>query len=202
MTFTCWPRAHISAYRVSALQSGKNIDVCRQGNLVSSSSPAVCSLIIWAASLAFPKLSVFICKCSSKKGNRIGMLARNLGHLVDLVPAQYSWSPGFNPLHGISRATGYMPVILALGKGTEGANSSRSSTTMERSQAQPVKWRHWGRGVGREGRGRKRRKVGERAYTTTYTKSSTVHRVHWVFHKLYVSIEKEWAWENPVLYFL
>lgn len=84
MTFTCWPRARtISAYRVSALQSGKNIDVCRQGNLVSSSGPAVCSLIIWAASLAFPKLSVFIYKHNSKKGNGIGMLARDLGHLVD-----------------------------------------------------------------------------------------------------------------------
>lgn len=34
----------------------------------------VCSLIIWAASLAFPKLSVFICKHSSEKGNPIGML--------------------------------------------------------------------------------------------------------------------------------
>lgn len=120
----------ICAYRVSALQSGKNIDVCRQGNLVSSSSPVVCSLIIWAANLAFPKLSVFIYKHSSKKGNGIGMLARDLGHLVDWVPAQDSWSPGFDPLHGISRATGYKPVILALGKGTEGARSSRSSTTI------------------------------------------------------------------------
>lgn len=57
----------------AALQSGKNIDVCRQGNLVSNSSSAVRSLIIWAASLAFPKLSVFIYKHSSKKGKTIGM---------------------------------------------------------------------------------------------------------------------------------
>lgn len=137
MTFTCWPRAHISDYRVSALQSGKNIDVCRQGNLVSSSSPAVCSLIIWAASLAFPKLSVFICKRSSKKGNRIG--SRSLGRLSACPVFLKPW---VQSLARHKQGHGVHARNPSSQKGPEGANSSRSFTTMERSQAQPVKWRY------------------------------------------------------------